>query len=124
MAVCALVSARVQDQAIFNPAWDIEELSEVPSRTFYNAAMRACKNCEEVEQNKSFEMLQCCALLALTAVQYGQVRDMQLYLGKYHTLVAMDGLHDESNWPDQIGIVETEERRRIVRFFCPQSNWS
>jgi len=114
MAICALVSARVQDQAIFNPAWDIGELSEVPSRHFYDAAVRACKVGERIEQGKSFDMLRCCALLSLTAIQYGQVRDMQLYLGRYHTLSAMDGLHDETNWPTDIGIVETEERRRVV----------
>ena len=114
MAICALVSARVQDQAIFNPVWNIKELSEVPSRHFYEAAVRACKAGERIEQGKSFDMLRCCALLSLTAIQYGQVREMQLYLGRYHTLIAMEGLHDETNWPDDIGIIETEERRRVV----------
>ena len=36
-------------------------------------------------------------------------------LGNTTHSVAMDGLHDESNWPKDIGIVETEERRRLVR---------
>jgi hypothetical protein len=118
MAVCALVSARVRDQAIFNPSWDVHELSVTPSETFYDAAVRHCANCEDSSQAHTINTLRSCALLALTAIQYGKIREMQLFLGKYHTLVAMDGLHDESNWPKDIGIVETEERRRLVR--CPR----
>jgi hypothetical protein len=114
MAVCALVSARVRDQALFNPSWDIQELSEVPSETFYDAAVHTCTGAE-VRQEQSLDILRACALLALTAIQYGRIRELQLYLGKYHALTAVDGLHDESNWPDGIGIVETEERRRLVR---------
>ncbi|KAI1611240.1 hypothetical protein EDD37DRAFT_443571 [Exophiala viscosa] len=113
MAVCALVSARVRDQAIFNPSWDVEELSQTPSETFYDAAVQYCASCEDSKQTHSLDTLRLCALLALTAIQYGNIREMQLFLGKYHTLVAMDGLHDETNWPKDIGIVETEERRRL-----------
>ena len=116
MAACALVSARVRDQAIFIPSWDVQELSETPSETFYNAAVRYSNGCENSKQAYTLNTLRCFALLALTAIQYGKIREMQLFLGKYHTFVAMDGLHDESNWPKDIGIVETEERRRLVRY--------
>lgn len=115
MAVCALVSARVRDQAIFNPAWDIQELSETPSETFYDAAIRYSAGCEDSVEAHPFNTLRCFALLALTAIQYGKIREMQLFLGKYHTFAAMDGFHNESNWPKDIGIIETEERRRLVR---------
>ncbi len=40
---------------------------------------------------------------------------MHRYLGLYHSLVAIDGLHDERNWPKEIVIVEIEERRRLVQ---------
>ncbi|KEF51102.1 uncharacterized protein A1O9_12825 [Exophiala aquamarina CBS 119918] len=113
MAVCALVSARVRDQAIFNPSWDIQELSETPSEAFYDAAVRCWADYENSSQAHTLNALRSCAVLALTAIQYGKIREMQLYLGKYHTFVAMDGLHDELNWPKNIGIVETEERRRL-----------
>ncbi|KIW16291.1 hypothetical protein PV08_06342 [Exophiala spinifera] len=113
MAVCALVSARVRDQAIFNPSWDIRELSETPSETFYDAAVRYSQGSENSSELHSFNTLRCFALLALTAIQYGKIREMQLFLGKYHTFAAMDGFHDESNWPKDIGIIETEERRRL-----------
>lgn len=116
MAVCALASARVRDEAIFNPSWDLQELSETPSESFYDAAVRYRTNCNDSRQAHTLNTLRSCALLALTAIQYGKIREMQLYLGDYHTCVAMDGLHDESNWPKDIGIVETEERRRLVRY--------
>jgi hypothetical protein len=38
---------------------------------------------------------------------------MHQQLGRYHALVAMDGLHDEANWPPNISFVEIEERRRL-----------
>ncbi len=115
MAVCALVSARVRDEAVFNPSWDIQELSDTPSETFYDAAVQYWAKCEDFRLVHTLNTLRSCALLALTAIQYGKIREMQLFLGKYHTFVAMDSLHDESNWPKDIGIVETEERRRLVR---------
>jgi hypothetical protein len=40
---------------------------------------------------------------------------MHHHLGLYHSLVAMDALHNEANWPENIGIVETEERRSLVK---------
>lgn len=43
---------------------------------------------------------------------------MHQYLALYRSLVDMDGLHDENNWPKGIGIVETELRRRQVCFFA------
>ena len=115
MALCALVSARVRDQALFNNSYDMGELTEVPSETFYEAAIRASAN-TDASTPQNLESLRTCALLALTAVQYGKIREMQEFLGRYHMLVAMDGLQNESNWPSGIGIVETEERRRLV---CP-----
>jgi hypothetical protein len=113
MSVCALVSARIRDQALFNTSWDVEELSQVRSESFYAAARQACSP-SELAQPHDLNSLRAYALLALTAIQYGRIREMQAHLGYYHTMVAMDGLHDEHNWPKDLGIVETEERRRLV----------
>lgn len=55
-----------------------------------------------------------CAILALYGIQVGKIDIMHQYLGMYHSCVAMDGLHNEMNWPKDIGIVEVEERRRLV----------
>jgi hypothetical protein len=114
MALCALVSARVQDQALFNMSHDTEELTKVPCETFYGAAVQASTDVLTETSTQNLDLLRTCALLSLTAIQCGRIRDMQRFLGRYHTLVAMDRLHDESNWPTGIGIVETEERRRLV----------
>jgi hypothetical protein len=113
MAVCALVAARVRDQALFNPSWDMGELTNTQSETFYDAAVSVCADLDTTNA-QSLDSMRTCALLALTAIQYGRIREMQAYLGRYHMLVAMDGLHDESNWPRDAGNVETEERRRLV----------
>lgn len=112
--MCALVSARVRENAVFNPSWDIQELSETPSEAFYDAAVRHSTGREVCEPAKTLDALRSFALLCLTAIQYGKMREMQLFLGKYHTVAAMNGIHDETNWPQDIGIVETEERRRLV----------
>ncbi|KAI3336174.1 hypothetical protein F4824DRAFT_462454 [Ustulina deusta] len=53
------------------------------------------------------------ALLAITAIQNGRIRDLHRHLGIYHMLVDMYGLHDESNWSVGIGLIEREERRRL-----------
>ncbi|KAK5071341.1 hypothetical protein LTR64_007845 [Lithohypha guttulata] len=113
MALCALVSARIQDQALFNPSHNMSELTEVPSETFYEAAIQASTDIV-LRTQQNFDSMRTCALLALTAVQYGKIREMQAFLGRYHTFVAIEGLQDEANWPANTGIVETEERRRLL----------
>ena len=39
---------------------------------------------------------------------------MQLNMGIYHALACVERLHDESAWPEGLGLVEIEERRRVV----------
>ena len=111
MAACALVSARARQGAISNPRWDLETLNETSSETFYAEAVRQAA---QDSPNQDHNLMRAHGLLALCAIQYGNVRDMHKHLGRYHTLVAMDDLHDEANWPRDIGIIEIEERRRIV----------
>jgi hypothetical protein len=60
------------------------------------------------------DWLRTCGLLALYGIQVGKINIMHQYLGIYHSIVAMDGLHDEKNWPKGEGIVDTEIRRRLV----------
>jgi len=67
----------------------------------------------------SLDWMRTCAILALVGIQFGNIKMMHQYLGTYHTLVAMDGLHDEKNWPRQIDMVEVEERRRLVGLSYP-----
>lgn len=112
MAMCALVSARIADRAVFNPHWDVRQLTQVKSEVFYAAAVRECGNAGALKAF-NLDLLRTCALLAVVAIQYGKFRELQTHLGKYHVLVSMDGLHDEENWPQNIGIIEREERRRL-----------
>lgn len=112
MAACALSSARVTDNALTNMAWDRKSLLSTSSVAFHDAAVSALPTTETPQQ--SLNLMRTYALLSLAAIQNGKSRDMQAYLGRYHALVAMDGLHDEANWPRDLTIVELEERRRLV----------
>ena len=120
MAVCALASARVRDGAVFNPKWNTAELLQTQSETFYEITLNECQS-PVVMDRSDLNVLKTYALLALVAIQYGNAREMQRHLGIYLALVAMDGLHNESNWPKNIGIVEVEERRRLVKLSMMQS---
>ncbi|CAO2649927.1 Nn.00g012190.m01.CDS01 [Neocucurbitaria sp. VM-36] len=111
MAACALSSARVTDNALFNLTWDKQSLLSTTSDVFYQAAINALPKTET--PNQSLDLMRAYALLSLAAMQHGSTRDMQAFLGKYHALVAMDGLHDEANWPKDLTIIELEERRRL-----------
>ena len=110
MAVCALVSGRVCDGAVSNPRRNTLELSQTPPQVFYERAR------EELSRDPTrvdIHTLRAHAILAITAIQYGYTRDMHYHIGQYHTLVAMDAFHDEAEWPQDIGIIEREERRRL-----------
>lgn len=110
LAICALVSARVRDGAVTNPRWDSPNaLQEIPSDVFYAEAAKQVV----LGKSSDLNLMRANAVLALAAIQDGNVRDMHLHIGRYHTLVAMDGLHDEANWPKPMGLIEAEERRRL-----------
>jgi hypothetical protein len=111
MAACALASARARDGAIISSRWKHANLKEPTSQVFHDAARAALPI--DLITAQQHDCLRAQALLALTALQNGQIRTMHQQLGRYHALVAMDGLHDEVNWPSDIGVVETEERRRL-----------
>jgi hypothetical protein len=110
VAVCALVSARVRDGAVFNPRWDVRALHEPQPDVYYTEAVQQVT---DICPRSDLNTLRARAILALAAIQNGNIRDMHEHLGRYHTIVAMEGLHDEVNWPKEMGVVETEERRRL-----------
>ncbi|KAL7924757.1 fungal-specific transcription factor domain-containing protein [Trichoderma austrokoningii] len=112
MAVCALVSGRVRDGSVMNPRWDVEALlRETLPDTFYAEAKRQLL--DDGCDSSDFNILRGHAVMAITAIQNGKIREMHHHIGIYHTLMDMDGLHDEANWPSGIGIIEREERRRM-----------
>jgi hypothetical protein len=111
MAVCALVSSRIRDGSITNPKWDVEPLRHPGPEVFYAEAK---KQLAQFDMVASLNILRAHAVLAITAIQNGNMREMRWHLGIYQTLVAVDGLHDEANWPGGMGVIEREERRRLV----------
>ena len=92
MAVCALVGSRVRDGSVTNPRWDMERLTRTSPDVFYNEARRQLS---DITEGSDFNSARAHAMLAITAIQNGKVRDMHQHLGTYHTLVAMESLHDE-----------------------------
>lgn len=110
MAVCALVSARVRDGAVFSQQWDLNGLQDPRPNVYYDQAVGQAK---DITVTSNLNAPRSYAVLALAAIQEGKTRDMHEHLGRYHTILAMEGLHDEDNWPQDLGVVETEERRRL-----------
>ncbi|KAJ5583395.1 hypothetical protein N7535_002015 [Penicillium sp. DV-2018c] len=111
MAVCALVSGRARDGALFTKRWHRDELAEPPSEAFYAAAKDSIPR--DLAAAKGINYMRACAILAIASIQYGQIKNMQKYSGMYHTLVSMEGLYDEKLWPKDLSPIETEERRRL-----------
>lgn len=111
-ALCALVSARVRDGAVYSSARQGSHLEKaVTSETFFKAADEALPRDAALTQHLGY--MQTCVLLALTSIQYGNSTRTQYYLSMYHTFVAVGCLHDEEAWPKGLGQVELEERRRL-----------
>lgn len=114
MALCALSSERVRDGALFPGRWEPEYFQTPPSELFFAAATDSIPR--DLTAMQGLDWLRACGLLALYGIQVGKINIMHQYLGLYHSLVAIDRLHDEKNWPKGIGIVEIELRRRQVKF--------
>ena len=87
MAACALASARVRDGAVTDdrklPKYGLEQQSEI----FYSGA--ACAILKDFNKAQGLGYLRACGLLAVTAIQYGQIASMHQYLGHFCTLSAM-----------------------------------
>ncbi|KAJ5773125.1 hypothetical protein N7457_008021 [Penicillium paradoxum] len=111
MAVCALVSGRARDGALFTNRWHRDELTETPSEAFYAAAKDSIPR--DLAAAKGINYMRACAILAIASIQNGQIKNMQKYSGMYHTLTSMEGLHDEKLWPKHLSPIEIEERRRL-----------
>lgn len=114
MAMCAIASARARDGASFSSQYGVDDHNPQSScETFQQLAESAIP--KDLEAARGLDFMRACALLALTSIQLGDIPAMHKHLGAYHTLISMDGLHDESRWPKGLSLVEMEERRRLVR---------
>lgn len=113
MAMCALASARARDGALLPSQRDPSRFRHPTSESFYSAARDVVPHLN-LSAMRGIDWMRMSALLSLLGIQNGNMEIMHQYLGLYHTLAAMDSLHDEKNWPKDIGVVEIEERRRLV----------
>ncbi|KAH6673631.1 hypothetical protein B0J14DRAFT_52419 [Halenospora varia] len=111
MAICSLSSARARDGALFPGRWNINHFQQPSPEFFLGAAREAVPR--DLSSMRGLDWMRTCALLGLYGIQVGNMEIMHQYLGVYHSLVSMDSLHDEKNWPKNIGIVELELRRRL-----------
>lgn len=112
MAICALASARVRDGALLPNQWEPDHFREPSPEQFFVAVRESMP--QDLGAMRGLDWMRTCALMALFGIQVGNIEVMHQYLGIYHSLVAMDSLHDEKNWPKNVGIVETELRRRLA----------
>lgn len=112
MSICALASARAIDGAGFPGKWHAFHFARARPDAFFFAAKDTIPR--ELSAMRGLDWMRTCAILALYGIQIGKIDIMHQYLGIYHSQVALDGLHNEMNWPRKIGIVEVEERRRLV----------
>ncbi|KAB8223228.1 Zn(II)2Cys6 transcription factor [Aspergillus novoparasiticus] len=111
MAMCSLASARARDGALYSNRRSPSQLSHPPPEVFWTAAAESIPR--NLAAARGIEYMRACAILSITAIQNGQIRDMHQYLGHYHTLSIMEGLHDEKSWPNDLSTVEVEIRRRL-----------
>ncbi|KAL4812995.1 fungal-specific transcription factor domain-containing protein [Aspergillus spinulosporus] len=111
MAMCALASARARDGALYSSRWSSRQLANPSSEIFCMAAKESIPR--DLAAAKGTEYMRACAILSIASIQHGQIRGMQQYLGMYHTLATMDGLHDEKFWPKDLDPITIEIRRRM-----------
>ncbi|KAL4889308.1 fungal-specific transcription factor domain-containing protein [Aspergillus ambiguus] len=111
MAMCALASARARDGALYSNQRSPSQLSHPPPEVFWAAAKESIPR--NLTAARGIDYMRACAILSIAAIQNGQIRHMHQYLGMYHTLSIMEGLHDEKLWPKDLCAVEVEVRRRL-----------
>ncbi|KAH7077842.1 hypothetical protein BKA63DRAFT_509185 [Paraphoma chrysanthemicola] len=111
MAACALASARGRDGALHGSEQHATYNHIATSEIFYAAAKETLPG--NLTMGHDFSYMRACALLAITSIQYGDIKALQLYLGYYFTLADIHKFHDESCWPKDMTNVEVEERRRL-----------
>ncbi|KAL4877375.1 fungal-specific transcription factor domain-containing protein [Aspergillus karnatakaensis] len=111
MALCALASARARDGALYSSRWGSQLHTSPPSEVFWAAAKESIPR--DLNAAKGTEYMRTSAILSIASIQNGQIQCMQQYLGMYHTLAGMDGLHDEKMWPKDLDPITVEIRRRL-----------
>jgi hypothetical protein len=79
-----------------------------------HAAALASIPSDSYEATLSFDYLRATALLAILGMQNGDFQQLQVQLGRYLGSAALQGFHDEAQWPQGVSEIERQERRRLV----------
>ncbi|KAI0195490.1 hypothetical protein F4808DRAFT_474576 [Astrocystis sublimbata] len=109
MAISASVAGRVRDGSATNRRLNL--LNHYPSPdVFFEEAQRQL---DLVGEQSNLHVIRSHALLCIAAIQNGRTMDLHKHLNKYHTIIDMYGLHDDSKWPAGMNVFEREERRRL-----------
>lgn len=110
-ALCALVIARVRDGAIDKRKQSMLQSEGLSSENFFAAAQKALPTTTSL--TGELEYMQAYILLSITSIQYGDSKQARYHLNLYHNCVAVNFLHNEEEWPQDLSISEIEERRRL-----------
>ncbi|PWI64968.1 hypothetical protein PCL_08419 [Purpureocillium lilacinum] len=111
MAVCALAGNCVCDGALVSPRWDRPSLRTIDRVVFGNEAKKQLMALHPIS---GFEVLRGHAIMAVLALQTGSLDDFHKHLDFCYAIVSRGTLHEESSWPLDIGVIEREERRRVL----------
>jgi hypothetical protein len=128
LAVCAIVAARLRDGACSQLVKDNPSSSSPSSPVVAQADRLAALvdsahlresaldsiPVEAYEATLSFDYLRATALLAILAIQNGDFQQLNIQLGRYLGLSALQGFHDEGQWPSGLSEMEKQERRMLV----------
>lgn len=114
LAVSALASARIRDQASLSPLES--SLAAVPAEIWSAACLDVLPSGHRMarDYDDAFNYMRTYALLAILSVQDADLANFQMYLGRYLTLSAVHSFHQESRWPPGLSELERDERRRLV----------
>jgi hypothetical protein len=110
-ALCALAIARVRDGAIGKSKQSTLQSEGLSSEDFFAAAEKALPTTASV--TGELEYMQAYILPSITSIQYGDSKQARYHLNLYHNCVAVNLLHNEEEWPHDLSISMTEERRRL-----------
>lgn len=110
-AMVALTLGRIRDGALFSERWNAIDLAKLPESESVAALVHTIIP-KDSSAADHFDYIRAAALLAVTAIQNGNTRDMHMWIGQYHMYIRINRLKDEANWPEHLGLIEREERRR------------
>ena len=109
MGVCALAMTQSSKEALADHPTSSKYGSQWSSNIFHVAAADAVPR--SLDKTQDLGYLQACGLLAVAAIRCGQVHLMHQYLGHFSLMSAIQHFHDELHWPEDLSLVEKEERR-------------